>query len=62
MFAETFAFNMEEQQEVINKYYQVGDATDLVECRAKRPRRAIDPREENHCLAAKQIPFQPAGR
>jgi hypothetical protein len=61
MFSETFAFDMAEQQEVINKFYQVGDVNDVNECGMKRPRRAIDP-AGNQCLPNKPIPLVPAGR
>jgi hypothetical protein len=59
MFSQVYAFNLEQQNTVINSFYGVQDPYDYNECRQKRPIRAIDPRDGSHCLWSKtytQIP------
>jgi hypothetical protein len=53
MNSQTFAFDMEQQQALINKFYRIDDPTDKNECNLKRPRRAIDPGDGTHCLPTK---------
>lgn len=64
MNSQTFAFDMEQQQAVINKFYRINDPTSPAECNEKRPRRAIDPADGTHCLAKKVFsqPMQAAMR
>ena len=47
--APSFAFNDEQQQQVINAFWRVKDPSDPDEC-AKRPARQIDPQDGTHCL------------
>ena len=53
MNSQTFAFDMAQQQALINKFYRINDPTDKNECNLKRPRRAIDPGDGTHCLPTK---------
>jgi len=53
MNSQTFAFNDDQQQAVINKFYRIDDPSDKDECISKRPRRAIDPTNGTHCLPRK---------
>ena len=64
MNSQTFAFSMEQQQDLINKFYRINDPTDKGECNLKRPRRAIDPGDGTHCLATKifSTPMTAVGR
>ena len=73
MFSQTFAYNMEQQQDVINRFYRVelknpaygpGDRDDIRECQKKRPVRYIDPSDGTHCSSKKTFstPMQSAGR
>ena len=50
MFSQVYAFNLEQQQAVINSFYGVQDPYDYNECRQKRPVRAIDLSDGSHCL------------
>jgi hypothetical protein len=71
MDAPTFAFDDQDQQDVINAFWRVTNPSDPKDC-AKRPLRALDPRDGTHCLpnarvaeAGKKVqrPLQlPAGR
>jgi hypothetical protein len=54
MFSQVYAFNLEQQNAVINSFYGVQDPYDFNECRQKRPVRAIDPRDGSHCQWFKQ--------
>lgn len=58
MNSQTFGFDLEQQQAVINKFYRIDNPADKGECIQKRPRRAIDPGDGTHCLATKI--FSPA--
>jgi hypothetical protein len=64
MNSQTFAFDMEQQQALINKFYRINDPKDKTECNLKRPRRAIDPGDGTHCLATKifATPMTAVGR
>jgi hypothetical protein len=53
MNSQTFAFNDEQQQDVINKFYRINDANDKSKCNLKRPGRAIDPTGGTHCQSKK---------
>jgi hypothetical protein len=53
MFSQTYAFDMADQQRVINRFYRIEHPEDRDECLAKRPRRAIDPTDGTHCLVDK---------
>ena len=59
MMSQTFAFDVEQQQRVINAFYRINKPEDKQECLKKRPRRAIDPSDGTHCLASKVYPSTP---
>ena len=59
MFSQVYAFNLEQQNAVINSFYGVQDPNDFNECKQKRPIRAIDPRDGSHCLWNKQYTQTP---
>ena len=62
MFAQTHAFNHEQEQAVINAFYGVEDPTDRDECKKKRPIRTEDPRDGTHCLVKKEMRSKLVGR
>ncbi len=62
MFAQTHAFNHEQEQAVINAFYGVEDPTDPDECKKKRPIRTEDPRDGTHCLVKKEMRRKLVGR
>ena len=64
MNSQTYAFDNEQQQRVLNSFYRVNDPKDKKECLEKRPRRNIDPSDGTHCLTSKitNTPMQAAGR
>lgn len=57
MRSQTFAFDLKQENDMINRFYNVSGSG----C-SKRPRRGIDPTDGTHCRANKTIPMQPAGR
>ena len=46
-----FAFNIQDQQDIINSFYGVANPNDANECRQKRPRTSSDPYDGSHCRA-----------
>ena len=63
MEAPTFAFDAQDQQDIINAFWRVKDPSNPMEC-AKRPTRAVDRPDGTHCLANKvqNPPLAPANR
>lgn len=62
MFAQTHAFDHEQEQAIINAFYGVRDPTSPTECNAKRPRRTEDPDDGTHCLVDKEMSRKLVGR
>ncbi|MBY8975974.1 peptidoglycan-binding protein [Rhodobacteraceae bacterium NNCM2] len=62
MFAQTHAFDHEQEQAIINAFYDVEDPTNRTECNEKRPRRTEDPTNGTHCLVAKEMSRKLVGR
>lgn len=62
MFAQTHAFDHEQEQAIINAFYGVQDPTDRTECQNKRPRRTEDPTDGTHCLVDKEMNRKLSGR
>ena len=62
MFAQTHAFNHEQEQAIINAFYGVTNPKNRKECRNKRPRRTEDPTNGTHCLVFKKMRKKLVGR
>lgn len=62
MFAQTHAFDHEQEQAIINAFYGVQDPTDRTECKNKRPLRTEDPTDGTHCLVYKKMSRKLVGR
>lgn len=62
MFAQTHAFDHEQEQAIINAFYGVEDPSNRTECRNKRPRRTEDPTNGTHCLVDKEMSRKLVGR
>lgn len=62
MFAQTHAFNHEQEQAIINAFYGVTNPKNRNECRKKRPRRTEDPNDGTHCLVYKKMRRKLVGR
>ena len=62
MFAQTHAFDHEQEQAIINAFYGVQDPTDRTDCNTKRPRRTEDPTDGTHCLVDKEMSRKLVGR
>ncbi|MEX0320456.1 MAG: peptidoglycan-binding protein [Ruegeria sp.] len=62
MFAQTHAFDHEQEQAIINAFYGVEDPTNRNECTAKRPQRTEDPSNGTHCLVDKEMNRKLVGR
>jgi Putative peptidoglycan binding domain len=61
-FAQTHAFNHEQEQAIINAFYGIRNPADRNECREKRPLRTEDPTDGTHCLVNKTMPIRLVGR
>jgi peptidoglycan hydrolase-like protein with peptidoglycan-binding domain len=61
-FAQTNAFNPEQEQAVVNAFYGVRNPADRAECRQRRPLRTEDPNDGTHCLATKTMRIPLVGR
>ncbi len=62
MFAQTHAFDHEQEQAIINAFYGVQDPTNRTECRNKRLLRTEDPQDGTHCLVDKEMSRALVGR
>ncbi|MEM1048696.1 MAG: peptidoglycan-binding domain-containing protein [Pseudomonadota bacterium] len=62
MFAQTHAFDHEQEQAIINAFYGVQDPSDRTECKNKRPLRTEDPTDGSHCLVLKKMSRKLVGR
>ncbi len=62
MFAQTHAFDHEQEQAIINAFYGIDDPTNRSECNGKRPRRTEDPSDGTHCLVDKEMSRKLVGR
>ncbi len=62
MFAQTHAFDHEQEQAIINAFYGVQDPANRTECKNKRPIRTEDPRDGTHCLVDKEMSRKLVGR
>jgi allophanate hydrolase subunit 2 len=62
MFGQTHAFNHEQEQAIINAFYDVKNPADRRECRLKRPRRTEDPSDGTHCLVNKTMAVRLVGK
>lgn len=62
MYAQTHAFNHEQEQAIINAFYGVTDPENRSECNNKRPRRTEDPGNGTHCLVYKEMSRKLVGR
>ena len=62
MFAQTHAFDHQQEQAIINAFYGVEDPTSTSECNTKRPRRTEDPSDGTHCLVNKEMSRKLVGR
>ncbi|MEP2030663.1 MAG: peptidoglycan-binding domain-containing protein [Paracoccaceae bacterium] len=62
MFAQTHAFDHQQEQAIINTFYGIDDPTDRNECKRKRPRRTEDPSDGTHCLVDKEMNRKLFGR
>lgn len=62
MFGQTNAFKAEQEQAIINEFWDVKDPYDANECRTKRPTRAEDPLDGSHCRPDKIFRTKLIGR
>lgn len=62
MFAQTNAFKSEQEQAIINEFWDVQNPYDADECRTKRPRRSEDPSDGSHCRPDKVYQTKLIGR
>lgn len=62
MYAQTHAFDHQQEQAIINAFYGIEDPTDRTECKNKRPRRTEDPSDGTHCLVDKEMSRKLFGR
>ena len=62
MFAQTHAFDHEQEQAIINAFYGVENPSDPDECKKKRPIRTEDARDGTHCLVKKEMRRKLVGR